>query len=320
VAAETQERPPLAEQPAALLGKPVAAAFVAPALALIAVFLIFPALWTLYLGLTNETLTGPAAANPEIVGLENYTTTLRDSAFANSLVVTLLFVLGSAVIGQLGLGFLLAWKLRTLPRAVRQLVETLVILAWILPSTVVAFLWRAFLDGEQGTLNSLLGLDTEWLLEHPLLSIVVFNTWRGTAFSLLLCSAALSAVPPSHLETARLAGASGWQTLRDVVLPTIRGHLLTNLLLISLWTFNDFGPFLITAGGPDGATEILPVYVFNNAIRFGELGFGAAVSAIMLAINLVIALLYLRLLRRRDRSAPEEPAARAAHDVAGVHT
>jgi multiple sugar transport system permease protein len=85
-----------------------------------------------------------------------------------------------------------------------------------------------------------------------------------------------------------------------VVLPTIRGHLLTNLLLISLWTFNDFTPFLITAGGPSGATEILPVYVYNNAIRFGQLGFGAAVSAIMLGINLVIALVYLRLLRTRD--------------------
>jgi multiple sugar transport system permease protein len=264
------------------------------------VFLVFPALWTLYLGLTNETLTGQAAANPQIVGLDNYTATLRDPDFTNSLLVTLAFVLGSAVIGQLGLGFLIAWKLRALPRTLRHAVEALVMIAWIVPSSVVAFLWIAFLDGEAGTLNSLLGVDTEWLLAYPLVSIIVFNTWRGTAFSMLLCSAALSSVPPSHLETARLAGASGWQTLRDVVLPTIRGHLLTNLLLISLWTFNDFTPYLLTAGGPNGATELLPIYVFRNAISFGQLGFGAAVSALMLAINLVIALVYLRLLRRRE--------------------
>jgi multiple sugar transport system permease protein len=176
----------------------------------------------------------------------------------------------------------------------------LVIMAWILPSSVVAFLWIAFLDGRSGTLNALLPwVDTEWLLEAPLLAVIVFNTWRGTAFSMLLYGAALSAVPPSHLETARLAGAGGWQQLRDVVLPTIRGHILTSLLLISLWTFNDFTPYLLTRGGPNFQTETLPIYIFRNAISSGQLGYGAAISTIVLLVNLVIALLYLRLLRER---------------------
>ena len=282
------------------LGRAGAATFVAPALGLIGLFLIFPALWTLYLGLTDESLTGISAVEPNFVGLDNYRETLGDPQFTNSLKVTALFVLGSALIGQLCLGLLLAWRFKDWKSTLRQAIEALVIVAWIIPSSVVAFLWIALLDGESGTLNKLLGgVEVEWLLEHPLLAIIVFNTWRGTAFSMLLMSAALNTLPPSHLETARVSGASEWQQFRDVIFPAIRGHVLTNLLLISLWTFNDFTPFLITAGGPNFETELLPIYIFRNAISFGHFGLGAAISTIMLGINLVLALIYLRLLRER---------------------
>jgi multiple sugar transport system permease protein len=290
---------------AAGLGRARAGAFVAPSLVLIALFLVVPAAWTIYLGVTNYRLTGLAAANPQIVGLDNYTAALGDERFRSSLWLTLQFVLGSAVIGQAGLGFAIAWALRDRGRPLRRVVEAFVLLAWILPSSVVAFLWIALLDRDAGTLNALLGTPgVGWLLEHPMLSIIVFNIWRGTAFSMMLYGAALENVPPSQLETARLAGASTWQQLRDVVFPHIRGHVLTNLLLISLWTFNDFTPFLLTAGGPENRSEILPVYVYRVALAGGELGVGAAISFIMLLINLVIALVYLRALgRRRERAA-----------------
>jgi multiple sugar transport system permease protein len=287
---------------AAGLGRARAAGFVLPALVLIGVFLIFPALWTVYLGLTDYRLTGLAAAHPRVVGLDNFTAALSDDRFHTSVWLTVQFVLGSAVIGQAGLGFAVAWTLRDRRGTVKRVVEGLVLLAWILPSSVVAFLWIALLDRDEGTLNALLhtpGL--AWLLDYPLASIIVFNVWRGTAFSMMLYGAALSNVPPSHLETARLAGASTFQQLRDVVLPRIKGHVLTNLLLISLWTFNDFTSFQITAGGPEGRSEILPLYVYNVALNTGQLGFGAAISFLILLINLVFALVYLRLLRNRDR-------------------
>jgi multiple sugar transport system permease protein len=285
---------------AAGLGRLRAGVFVAPALLLIAVFLVFPALWVLYLGLTNYRLTGAAAAAPQFVGLGNLIEAVSNADFWSSAWLTAQFVLGSAVIGQVGLGFTIAWLLRDRRGPLKRLVEGLVILAWILPSAVVSFLWVALLDRDGGTLNALLGIPGfAWLLDHPMLSIIVFNTWRGTAFSMMLYGAALGNVPPSHLESARLAGASGWQQLRDVVFPHIRGHILTNLLLISLWTFNDFTPFMLTAGGPDGKSEVLAVHVYKVALQSGELGYGAAVSTIILLINLVVAVFYLRLLRSK---------------------
>jgi multiple sugar transport system permease protein len=285
---------------AAGLGRRRALTFVAPALLLIAVFLILPALWTLYLGLTNYRLTGLEAANPEVIGADNYTSAVQDPEFRAALGRTLLFVFGSAIIGQNVLGFALAWFLRSARAAVRTTVETLVLVAWILPGVVVAWLWIAFLRGDGGTLNAILQTPgRDWWFDHPMGALIVFNIWRGTAFSMMLFAAALSSVPPSQLESARLAGASGWQQLRDVVIPNIRGHILTNTLLISLWTFNDFTPYLITRGEPHGASAVLPVYIYLTALPGERLGFASAISLIMLVINLLLALVYVRVLRRR---------------------
>jgi multiple sugar transport system permease protein len=286
------------------LGRGRAMAFVAPALVLVGVFLVFPAAWTLYLGLLDYSLTGAGAQAPVFVGLGNYTSALSDPAFLKSLWLTLLFVGGSAVLGQNVLGFALAWFLSGARRAVRGTVTVLVLLAWILPGSVVAFLWQALLDRRGGTLNALLGTtDMAWALDHPMAVIIIFNIWRGTAFSMLLYTAALATVPRSHLEVARMAGASRWQQLRDVVLPTVKRHVLTNTLLITLWTFNDFSPYLLTGGGPNRESEILPVYIYKEAIIGGQLGYGSAISLLLLLANLLIALAYVRLLRTREKAA-----------------
>src|SRR6266542_827805 len=101
------------------LGRLRAIGFVAPALALIGVFLVCPALWTLYIGATTYRLTGVAARTPDLVGLDNYRRALSDPTFYRSLRLTLVFVLGSAVVGQNVLGFALAYALRSAPAQLR---------------------------------------------------------------------------------------------------------------------------------------------------------------------------------------------------------
>jgi len=285
------------------LGRWRAGAFAAPALVLVAIFLVFPALWTLYLGLLDYSLGGTTAQSPQYVGLRNFSDALSDPLFTKALYLTLLYVGFSAVLGQNILGFLLAWYFRTAPGWVRVIVNVLVLLAWILPGSVVAFLWQALLDRNNGTLNEILHTTgTAWTIDHPMIVIIIFNIWRGTAFSMLLYSAALSTVPSSHLEVARLAGARPWQQLRDVVLPTIRRHVLTNTLLITLWTFNDFTPFLITGGGPDNESQTLPVFIYKTALLGKQqLGYGSAFSLLLLVANLIIAVIYIRFLRGSKR-------------------
>ena len=105
------------------LGRRRAAVFVAPALILISLFLVFPAVWTLYLGLTNFRLTGPQALNPQFVGLQNYVDAVSNPKFLSSLSLTLAFVFGSAIVGQSLLGFAIAWMMTRVNRIVRSIVE-----------------------------------------------------------------------------------------------------------------------------------------------------------------------------------------------------
>jgi multiple sugar transport system permease protein len=294
--------PVRADADVAGLGRGTASGLVAPALVLVGAFLVFPAVWTLYLGVLDYSLTGPTAQAPQVVGLSNYREAFNDPLFLNSLYLSLLYVGFSAVIGQNVLGFLIAWFTRQVRGWMRAMLTVLVLLAWILPGSVVAFLWQALLDRQHGTLNTILHTTgTAWTIDHPMAVIILFNIWRGTAFSLLLYSAALTTVPASHLEVARLAGAGGWAQLRDVVLPGIRRHILTNTLLITLWTFNDFTPYLLTGGGPNNESQILPVFIYKTAIVGGRLGYGSAVSLLLLLANLVIAVIYVRLLRGAKR-------------------
>ncbi|MBC7122615.1 MAG: sugar ABC transporter permease [Pseudothermotoga sp.] len=284
------------------MGRKVIIFLLIPALSLIFVFLILPGVWVLKIGMTNETLTGAKARNPDFVGFENYAKVLSDRFFYNALRITLLFVLGSAIIGQAGLGLSLA-LLTYRKRRLKSFVQSVVILAWIIPEVVVAYLWIAFLDKDYGTLNVLLsaiGLNKiNWFYEYPLLTIIVFNVWRGTAYSMLLFSAALETIPPSYLETAEVIGASSWRKFKDVVFPNIKSYILTDLILITLWTFNVFTPYLLTGGGPSFRTELLSIYIYRTAFRYFKLGYGASIATIALLINFALAMFYLSLSRRR---------------------
>jgi multiple sugar transport system permease protein len=295
-------------QQRSLLSRPVAFLFLLPAVCFILVFLIYPFFSIFQMSFTNLTLVGANALNPQNVGLQNYIDLfnfdrwMRRGEMGYSLLLTAQFVIGSALIGQAGLGLFLATVFNNRRGPLRELVFTVAITAWIIPDVVVAFAWFAYLD-PNGTLNTVLGSlglqPLDWLFDYPMLSIIIFNTWRGTAFSLLLFSSALASIPPSYLETAEVIGASGWQKFRDILLPLLSRYIITDLLLITLWTFNAFTPFLLTGGGPTGRTEVISIYTYNTGLRFFEFGKGSAIAMVVMIINLLIAGVYLIISRRR---------------------
>lgn len=278
----------------------------APAIVVVGVFLIFPGVLAVFQSLTDRTLTGITAVSPHFVGLRNYQAALSDPAFWNSVKVTLEFVIGSAVIGQAILGFLLAFMLHGRKGVLPNLVSNIVILAWIIPEVVVAYMWVSFLDTDFGLANRVLSAvgvgPVNWFFQLPVLTIILFNTWRGTAFSMLLFGAALQEVPPSYVEAAQVMGASRWQMLRDIIIPSVKNHIATDLILITVWTFNVFGPFLLTGGGPNFRTDLLSIYTYRNAFKYFQLGYGSATSVLLLLINLVFVLFYLRMSKKPARS------------------
>jgi len=307
--AESPAATPLRRRNFALLSARAGAAFLTPAGLLVAVFVIVPFFWVIFVSFTNRTLLGRTALNPEFVGLANYLTLFDPATFFQrgqfgfSLILTTQFVVASALIGQALLGLLLAWLLQSVPGWLKAITETFVIAAWILPEVVIGFAWFAFLDRDAGTLNMLLtglGLPQgDFLLQQPFWVIVVFNTWRGAAFSMMLFNSAFSSIPPSYFQAADVAGASSWQKFKDIGLPLIRGHIVTDLILITMWTFNTFTPFLLTNGGPSYRTELVSIYNYRVAFQDFQFGKGAAVGVIMMLINLAFALVYLSIGRRQ---------------------
>src|SRR5690606_14528398 len=124
-----------------------------------------------------------------------------------------------------------------------------------------------------------------------------------TAFSMLLFSSALASIPPSYLDTADVMGANAWQKFKDITLPLLSGYILTDLILITLWTFNTFTPYLLTGGGPIRQTEVVSIYTYRVGLQFFEFGKGSAIAVVVMLINLVLASIYLLIARIRQRRA-----------------
>lgn len=278
-----------------------AAIFLSPAIIVMLLFFFGPIVWTLYISFTNIALTGPTATHYQFTGLNNFKMLFSDSGFWQSLLVSIWYLVGSALIGQTVLGMLLAILMQRATRVVRSVVGAIVIAAWVIPEIVKAFTWFAFLS-QSGTVNSVLqslGIPpVAWLYVFPLLSVIVANTWAGTAFSMMVYSAALSDVPSDYKEAARMDGASSFQVLFRVVLPMIKGSIITNTILITLQTLSSFTlVFAMTGGGPGTKTSVLPIYMYQQAFSFYQLGYGSAISLALLLVGIIASLLYIRFLK-----------------------
>ncbi len=191
--------------------------------------------------------------------------------------------------------------MRSASSVVRTITGTVVVGAWILPEIVASFAAYAFF-GKDGTANAILGLvgidGPSWLYSLPMLSVIIANVWRGTAFSMLVYSAALNDVPLEIIESAEVDGASGWQRLVRITLPMIRRSISTNLMLTTLQTLSVFTLiYVMTGGGPGTNSSTLPILAYQEAFSFGQLGFGTAIALILLLVGALFSLVYIRALR-----------------------
>lgn len=272
-----------------------------PSVILLLLFLAGPIVYSLYGSMTNRAMSGPKAANPEFVGLANYQSLFSNSNFWLSVSLTLLFVTASAIIGQNVLGMSLALLQRAAPGKVAKIVGSIVVSAWVLPEIVAAFALYAFFSSS-GTLNIMLGWfgveGSAWLIEFPMVAVILANTWRGTAFSMMVYSAALSEVPPEIQESAQIDGASSWQRFTRIILPMIRRSISTNLMLTTLQTLGVFTLiWVMTGGGPGVISSTLPVLAYQEAFKFGQVGYGTAIATVTLVVGAIFAVVYIRVLK-----------------------
>jgi len=281
--------------------------FMAPAFLIIATFMLGPAVWAIYISFTNMALTGVGAATPQLVGVQNFIQILHDGEFFNAFRVSLTYLVGSALIGQAGLGLLLALLMRHRQRVFKAVLGAIIVGAWVIPDVVAGFLWSAFLAGgpqsvlAPGMLNTVMltfGLPQHaWLQEAPMAMVIVANIWRGTAFSMLLYASALEGIPAEIMEAAGIDGAGAWYKLRYITLPLIKEAIATDMLLITLATLSDFTLVYVLTGGSNANSELLTIYQYRQAFQFYQIGYGSAIALLIIAVGAILSLLYIRVLR-----------------------
>lgn len=134
-----------------------------------------------------------------------------------------------------------------------------------------------------------------WLFTVPMLTIILANIWHGTAFSMLVFQAALDDVPNEIEEAAVVDGASKWKIFTHIIIPYIKSTITTNMMLVTLQTLGVFGLiYAMTGGGPGNSTTTLPIFMYNQAFVNYQLGYGTAISLLLLLIGIVLSLLYIR--------------------------
>ncbi|MGW3117517.1 carbohydrate ABC transporter permease [Streptomyces sp. NPDC001107] len=301
-AAESTSRPPAPSEnrPRRTLPRTLARLLpLSPAVALLLLFLAGPIAYCAYIAFTDLQLTGQAHSS--FVGLANFRKAFEDEEFLNAVWLTLVFTVVSSLLGQNTLGLALAALVQRASKPVRTLTGGIVITAWVLPEVVAGFLLYAFFRRE-GTLNAILDWlrlpSQNWLFTLPILAVSFANVWRGTAFSMLVYSAALNEIPKEITEAAEVDGAGGWRRMWHITLPMIRRSIATNLMLNTLQTLSVFGLiWVMTRGGPGNKSQTLPLFMYEQAFQNSMIGYGTAVALLLLLVGSLFSLVYLRLLR-----------------------
>jgi multiple sugar transport system permease protein len=276
--------------------------FVMPALAIIAIFALYPVVNSLIISLLHLDLHRPGM---RFAGLANYRAVFDDPRAGLAFYHTFLFTVATVAL-ELVFGMLLALFLQKQFRGVGA-ARALAMVPWAMPSVVAALLWRWIFNDEFGLLNVLLmqsGISKAPLsfLSSPFYSsvaIIACEVWKTTPFMAILLLAGLQLIPNELYESALVDGAGVWQRFRYVTLPLVKPALLIALLFRTMDALRIFDTvYILTGGGPGNSTETISLYTYKTMFSYLDMGLGAAMAMLMFVTVAAVSLLYLTVLRR----------------------
>lgn len=279
---------------------PIHVAMIAPVQALLIGVVFLPSLYVFWLSF-NESSFGKA---PSWVGLKNYVAVLSDPyfwrAFGNTAIVINIVVYLELLLG-LAIALLFAGGV-----PMRRVLISIVLAPYAISEVAAVVMWRFMLDPSVGMISQTLasfGLPTiEWAVvpAHGLAVVCALSVWLHLPFTFLILYAARLAIPADLYEAARIDGATPWQQFRYVTLPALVPAILVAVLFRYIFAFRMFSEvWLVTGGGPARSTEVLAVYLYQEAFRYNEFGIAAATGWLMVTGSIVLAIPYLYVVYKR---------------------
>lgn len=277
----------------------VIVAFLAPGLVPLLLFTVGPMVASAGLSLLHWDLLRP----PRFIGLDNYARLAGDAAFRAAVGNTIQFVAGYlplVLVGGLVIALALNQRLRGL-----AMFRTVYFMPLVTSWVVVALMWRWLLDPSAGIVNHGLGLlgiqgpgwwtDPAWAMP----SVIVASAWKDLGFVMVILLAGLQAIPEELYEAASVDGAGRWARFRNITLPLLTPSLFFVLVISLINNLQVFDQvWVMTGGGPAGATSVVVEQIVRNAFRYGQMGYAAAMSWAFFVVILVITALQFRLQRR----------------------
>lgn len=276
-----------------------------PGLLVIFGITLFPIIYTFVLSFTETPISNPTPQG--FIGFRNYLYFLSDSVFWAAIRRTLYFTVVS-VGAELILGMGLALLIHARPFG-WQFLRTSLIIPWAIPTIVNGAMWRWIYNADYGALNGLLfqlGLIDRYQawLSDPVTAmnlVIVADIWHSVPFIALILQAALATIPRELEEAAAVDGANIWQRFWFIRFPLLQPAVLVALVIRTVEAFRVFDIiYVITQGGPAFGTVTISYLTYLESFSYGRLGGGAALSFLISAFTLMMALLYIRLLYRED--------------------
>jgi multiple sugar transport system permease protein len=275
----------------------------APALLALIVTTTAPLVYLAWTSLMRIDLSMPFLSG--FAGTDNYAKMGSDPRFWNSLGLTVVYT-ATTVVLQVALGLSLALMVLRIPRGQGAL-RIAAILPIVLAPVVVGLFWRTLVlapdVGLVDVVTRALGLGSHNWLGDPrlaLISVIAIHTWQWTPFAFLVLLASLSSLPPDVFEAARIDRASAWQRFRHITLPLIRPAIVIVVIMRTMIALSAFAAiFAATGGGPGTATEILNLYAYRTSFTELNLGYGAALAIVLLAITLGVSYVMFRVRTKR---------------------
>jgi multiple sugar transport system permease protein len=278
--------------------------YVMPAVLVILAVMSYPFVYCIYLSFQA---TPSYTTETHFTGLTNYGTVLHDTVFLNSLLITVIWTIGSTVFDIfLGMGAALLVNQLTWFRGP---IRAALMLPYIVGYVIASYAWLWLYQGEYGLINQLL---TSWnITSHPisllssltwaLPAVILVNIWKTAPFAMIMFLAGLQSIPEQTVMAAELDGASKTRVFFEIKLPYLRRVLIITSVVMTLQNFNTFTiPYIMTSGGPLNHTEIVSNYIYNDAFTNLDFGGAAAASVIVMIILMVFAVLYVGSLTRRQ--------------------
>lgn len=280
---------------------------ISPVLVYILVLVAYPFFLSIYFSLNQVTV---ASGSTGFVGLGNFAQLLTNPQYLiglrNTLTFTFLAGIGKAVLG-IGLAFLLLQTLRF-----KRVVRGFLMIPWTMPIPLALLGWKWMYDPQFSVINWVLvnvfhfsGVPPDWLGDPvwSYVAILVVNIWRGFPFAAVIVLAGLTSIPHDLLDSAKVDGAGFFRSWHYIITPLIAPILFIGLIFDVTFTLGDLTVvYLLTAGGPYGTTEILPLLSYQTGVQGGNLGLGSAQALLLFPILLVGMVIFLRLLYRRQSS------------------